>query len=86
LNETVNWNYIADYFLLAAGVPWQEFDEMNEARQRWNQTYKDRIETNKERLKKHSDFVKYLIDEIAKPLNTFDIGRLLSESAKKSFL
>jgi hypothetical protein len=86
LNETVNWNYIADYFLLAASVPWQEFDEMNEARQRWNQAYRDRIATNKERLQRHSTFDKKVLDSVvAEGIDVFQYGKIM-ERIQKSML
>jgi len=85
LSDNVHWDNIADYFLLAASVSWKEFEEINESRSKLNQSYKDRVAANKERIKKNNDFIKRVFGEITEKHDDIILDNIITEVRHKHF-
>ena len=63
--EGVNWDWIADYCLLAASSSWKEFEEANGRRNEMNQAYADRIAANRERIERNNKFIRLVLEKVA---------------------
>ena len=73
VSENVDWDWIADYFLLAAGVPWREYEELNTSREEFNNKLQSRLDFNIDRLKKYHERMQESKDSLFG--NTKDKGR-----------
>jgi hypothetical protein len=84
IKESLELDWIADYFLLAAGVSWEEFEAINVQRAAWNQKLEMRSNSNQLRAKKRNQFIHYVFDPIIEQYDV-DIDNIIIETRKKHF-
>ena len=65
ITNQINWEWIADYFLLAASLSWKEYEMMNSERQTFNFSQQNRCDSCHERTARHTEFIRRVIDEVA---------------------
>jgi len=86
--ETIHeedWDWIADYFLLAASVPWKEFEELNKRRADWNQSYTDRVSSNQERVETNNKFITLVFNKILDRYDDIDLDAIASNVRQEHF-
>ena len=84
IDET-DWDWIADYFLLAAAVAWKEFEELNARRTGLNQSYADRASSNRERIEKNNKFIGLVFDKILEQYGNIDLEKIASDVRQEHF-
>jgi len=83
--KEIDWDWIADYLLLAASVSWKEFEELNERRANLNQSYADRISANRKRIEKNNKFIRLVFDKILDQHEDIDLEKIAENVRQEHF-
>ena len=84
-SEETDWDWLADYFLLAASVSWKEFEDLNSRRQKLNQAYDDRTAANRKRIEKNNRFIRLVFDRILDQHENIDLEAIAVDVRKEHF-